>query len=36
MAKVRVFTAEHHNPWFNLATEEWLFDSFNEADHLLF
>lgn len=36
MKQVKVFTAEHHNPWFNLATEDWLFKTFDENQHVLF
>lgn len=36
MTGIKVFTAEHHDPWFNLATEDWLFKSFEERDHVLF
>ncbi len=36
LKKIRVYTAEHHNPWFNLATEDWLFKNFPEDEHLLF
>ncbi|MFA5570801.1 MAG: lipoate--protein ligase [Sphaerochaetaceae bacterium] len=36
MKNIRVFTAEHHDPWFNLATEDWLFKSFEEDQHILF
>jgi len=36
MKKIKVYTAEHHNPWFNLATEDWLFKQQNEDEHILF
>ncbi|NCB00570.1 MAG: lipoate--protein ligase [Spirochaetia bacterium] len=36
MNKVRVFTAEHNDPWFNLATEDWLFKNFPDDEHILF
>ncbi len=36
MNKVKVFTAEHNNPWFNLATEDWLFKNFPDDEHVLF
>jgi lipoate-protein ligase A len=36
MKKIKVFTAEHHNPWFNLATEDWLFKKKFENQHILF
>ena len=36
MNHIRVFTAEHHNPYFNLATEDWLFRSTDPSQHVLF
>ncbi|MGI6432349.1 MAG: lipoate--protein ligase [Sphaerochaetaceae bacterium] len=36
MPTIKVFTAEHHNPWFNLATEDWLFKTFPIDQHVLF
>ena len=36
MPKIKVFTAEHHDPWFNLATEDWLFKNFPDDHHVLF
>lgn len=36
MSKINIFTAEHHDPWFNLATEDWLFKTFPEDHHVLF
>ena len=33
---IRVYTAEHHNPWFNLATEDWLFKNLPADQHVLF
>ncbi len=36
MEDIRVFKAEHHDPWFNLATEDWLFNSFNHNTQVLF
>lgn len=36
MSDIRVFVAEHHDPWFNLATEDWLFRNFEENHHVLF
>ena len=36
MIKVKVFIAEHNNPAFNLATEDWLFKNFPDDTHLLF
>jgi len=36
MDNIKVFTAEHHDPWFNLATEDWLFNTFPENHQVLF
>ncbi len=36
MSVIRVFKAEHHDPWFNLATEDWLFNSVDHNTHVLF
>jgi lipoate-protein ligase A len=36
MSDIKVFVAEHHDPWFNLATEDWLFRNFDENQHVLF
>ena len=36
MKKIKVYTAEHHNPWFNLATEDWLFKQQSDKQHILF
>lgn len=36
MNKIKVFIAEHNNPWFNLATEDWLFKNFPSDEHILF
>ncbi|MFA6706297.1 MAG: lipoate--protein ligase [Sphaerochaetaceae bacterium] len=36
MMKLKVYTAEHHNPHFNLATEDWLFQSTDVDEHILF
>jgi lipoate-protein ligase A len=36
MANIQVFTAEHHDPWFNLATEDWIFKNFPADHHVLF
>ncbi len=36
MPRVQVFTAEHHDPWFNLATEDWIFKTFPADHHVLF
>jgi lipoate-protein ligase A len=36
MDKLKVFSAEHNDPWFNLATEDWIFNNFEEGTHVLF
>lgn len=36
MPELKVFTAEHNDPWFNLATEDWLFKTFPPDQHILF
>lgn len=36
MSDIRVFTAEHHDPWFNLATEDWLFNMMDRSKQVLF
>jgi len=36
MSDIRVFTAEHHDPWFNLATEDWLFNVMDRSKQVLF
>jgi lipoate-protein ligase A len=36
MPSLRVFTAEHHDPHFNLATEDWLFQSTAPDEQVLF
>jgi lipoate---protein ligase len=36
MSVIRVFKAEHHDPWFNLATEDWLFNSVDHNTQVLF
>ena len=33
---IKVYIAEHNNPWFNLATEDWLFKNSPSDEHLLF
>ncbi|MDF1654347.1 MAG: lipoate--protein ligase [Coxiellaceae bacterium] len=32
----KIYISESHNPWFNLATEEWLFQDLQEVDQALF
>jgi len=34
--KVRCFLSEAHDPWFNLATEDWIFRDMNPDQHVLF
>lgn len=34
--KVRVFVSETHDPWFNLATEDWIFKELDPEAHVLF
>ena len=36
MSDISVFTAEHHDPWFNLATEDWLFNVMDRSKQVLF
>lgn len=36
MVELKVFTAEHNDPWFNLATEDWLFKTTLPDQHVLF
>jgi len=36
MGDIRVFTAGQHDPWFNLATEDWLFKSTDPSQEILF
>ncbi len=36
MTELKVFTAEHNDPWFNLATEDWLFKTALPNQHILF
>ena len=36
MASIKIYRAEHNDPWFNLATEDWLFKNATEGHHLLF
>ena len=36
MSDIRVFTAEHHDPWFNLATEDWIFNVMDRSKQVLF
>ncbi len=35
-AKVRVLVSNTHNPWFNLATEEWIFNDLDPNTQTLF
>lgn len=35
-SKVRVLVADHHNPWFNLATEDWIFGELDPSVQTLF
>jgi lipoate---protein ligase len=32
----RIFISDSYDPWFNLATEEWLFRDMQSCDHILF
>jgi lipoate-protein ligase A len=34
--KVKVLISNSHNPWFNLATEDWIFKDLNPDTHVLF
>jgi lipoate-protein ligase A len=36
MAQVRVLISDTHNPWFNLATEEWIFREMDPIHQTLF
>ncbi|MFA5468575.1 MAG: lipoate--protein ligase [Sphaerochaetaceae bacterium] len=36
MSSIKIYTAEHNDPWFNLATEDWLFKTTQERQHVLF
>lgn len=36
MASIKIYSAEHNDPWFNLATEDWLYKNASEGEHLLF
>ncbi|MFO7782804.1 MAG: hypothetical protein R6W94_14395, partial [Spirochaetia bacterium] len=33
---VRIFTSESNNPWFNLATEDWIFRDMDPSYRILF
>jgi lipoate---protein ligase len=35
-ARTRVLVSDSHNPWFNLATEEWIFNSTGSDEQILF
>ncbi len=35
-ANTKIYISESHNPWFNLATEDWIFQDLNDVDHVLF
>lgn len=35
-SKTRVFISESSNPWFNLATEDWIFHDLDGVDQVLF
>lgn len=34
--RIRIYVAESHDPWLNLATEAWLFQSLDDFDQALF
>ncbi|MDF1796439.1 MAG: lipoate--protein ligase [Coxiellaceae bacterium] len=34
--QTKIYVSESHNPWFNLATEEWIFQDLNDVDQVLF
>ncbi len=36
MAKIRVLLSDTHNPWFNLATEDYIFREMDPSHHILF
>lgn len=36
MKKLKVFISSTHNPWFNLATEDWIFREMDPEYHVLF
>ena len=33
---IKIYVSHSTNPWFNLATEDWLFQELTEFDHILF
>lgn len=33
---IKILLSESHDPWFNLATEDWLFQDLGDYDHVLF
>lgn len=35
-SKVRLFTSDSHNPWFNLATEDWIFRDMDPSYRVMF
>lgn len=36
MSKIKIFMAEQFDPWFNLATENWIFNDMDTDYHVLF
>ena len=34
--KARIFLSASHDPWFNLATEDWIFNGMGDAEQVLF
>ena len=34
--KIKIFLAEHYDPYFNLATENWIFNDMDTDSHVLF
>jgi len=35
-SKIKIFVAEQFDPWFNLATENWIFNDMDPRHHVLF
>lgn len=33
---IKIYLSESHNPWFNLATEDWIFRDMDPEQHILF
>ena len=33
---IRVLVSDTHDPWFNLATEDWIFNDMDPTTHILF